>query len=75
MYVLLNLLRWRLLIPPPLADQFSGIAIRMATDLNLHRKTLAVLPDDVSEETRTLYQREIMNRERTWMYSFICDRR
>jgi hypothetical protein len=58
-----------------LADQFSGIAIRMATDLNLHRKTLAVLPDDVSEETRTLYQREIMNRERTWMYSFICDRR
>jgi hypothetical protein len=47
----------------------------MATDLNLHRKTLAVLPDEVSEETRTLYEREIMNRERTWMYSFICDRR
>lgn len=58
-----------------LADQFSGIAIRMATDLNLHRKTLAVLPDDVNGETRTLYQREIMNRERTWMYCFICDRR
>ncbi|KAM0790082.1 hypothetical protein ACM66B_005410 [Microbotryomycetes sp. NB124-2] len=54
--------------------QFSGIAIRMATDLNLHRKTLTVLPDDVSAETKTLYQREIMNRERTWIYCYICDR-
>ncbi|KAK4050348.1 hypothetical protein OIO90_005141 [Microbotryomycetes sp. JL221] len=54
--------------------QFSGIAIRMATDLNLHRKTLTVLPDDVSPETKTLYQREIMNRERTWIYCYICDR-
>ncbi|KAK4051002.1 hypothetical protein OIV83_003131 [Microbotryomycetes sp. JL201] len=54
--------------------QFSGIAIRMATDLNLHRKTLTVLPDDVSAETKTLYQREIINRERTWIYCYICDR-
>lgn len=57
------------------ADQFSGIAIRMATDLNLHRKTLAVLPEEAEEETRTLYAREIMNRERTWIYCFVCDRR
>ncbi|KAL8290408.1 hypothetical protein RQP46_002666 [Phenoliferia psychrophenolica] len=54
--------------------QFSGIAIRMATDLNLHRKTLAVLPEETPDETRTLYEREIMNRERTWLYSFIADR-
>ncbi|KAK4698784.1 hypothetical protein P7C70_g7483, partial [Phenoliferia sp. Uapishka_3] len=46
----------------------------MATDLNLHRKTLAVLPADCPDETRTLYEREIMNRERTWLYSFIADR-
>lgn len=54
---------------------FSGLAIRMATDLNLNRKTLAVLPDDVSEETRTLYEREIRNRERTYLYVYICDKR
>ncbi|SDA01519.1 BZ3500_MvSof-1268-A1-R1_Chr10-1g02747 [Microbotryum saponariae] len=54
--------------------QFSGIAIRMATDLNLHRKTLANLPADVSEESKALYQRELMNRERAWMYTYIADR-
>ncbi|KAM0751306.1 hypothetical protein T439DRAFT_380294 [Meredithblackwellia eburnea MCA 4105] len=54
--------------------QFSGIAIRMATDLNLHRKTLAVLPAECPEDTRIMYQREIMNRERTWLYAFIADR-
>ncbi|GAA5822507.1 hypothetical protein JCM11251_006362 [Rhodosporidiobolus azoricus] len=54
--------------------QFSGIAIRMATDLNLHRKTIAQLPPDIGDETRVLYERELMNRERTWLYSFICDR-
>ncbi|GAA5917930.1 hypothetical protein JCM5296_007001 [Sporobolomyces johnsonii] len=54
--------------------QFSGIAIRMATDLNLHRKTIAQLPPDVSDETRVLYERELLNRERAWLYSFICDR-
>lgn len=46
----------------------------MATDLNLNRKTLATLPDDVSEETRILYEREILNRERTWIYAYICDK-
>lgn len=46
----------------------------MATDLNLNRKTVATLPDDVSDETRTLYEREILNRERTWIYCYICDR-
>ncbi|GAA5983553.1 hypothetical protein JCM5350_000273 [Sporobolomyces pararoseus] len=54
--------------------QFSGIAIRMATDLNLHRKTIAQLPTDINEETRMLYDRELLNRERAWLYSFICDR-
>lgn len=46
----------------------------MATDLNLHRKTIAQLPSDVSEETRALYERELANRERTWMYAYIIDR-
>ncbi|GAA5920439.1 hypothetical protein JCM1841_004552 [Sporobolomyces salmonicolor] len=54
--------------------QFSGIAIRMATDLNLHRKTIAQLPPDISDDTRVLYERELLNRERAWLYSFICDR-
>ncbi|GAA6061307.1 hypothetical protein JCM10212_005421 [Sporobolomyces blumeae] len=54
--------------------QFSGIAIRMATDLNLHRKTIAQLPPDINEDTRALYDRELLNRERAWLYSFICDR-
>ncbi|GAA5974497.1 hypothetical protein JCM11641_002056 [Rhodosporidiobolus odoratus] len=54
--------------------QFSGIAIRMATDLNLHRKTIAQLPPDIAQETRALYERELLNRERTWLYCFICDR-
>ncbi|BGP18069.1 hypothetical protein JCM10213v2_006120 [Rhodosporidiobolus nylandii] len=54
--------------------QFSGIAIRMATDLNLHRKTIAQLPPDIGDETRVLYERELLNRERTWLYAFICDR-
>ena len=57
-----------------LADQFSGLGIRMATDLNLHRKTIAQLPPDVSDETRVLYERELLNRERTWMYCYIIDR-
>lgn len=55
-------------------DQFSGIAIRMATDLNLHRKTIAQLPSEINEETKMLYDRELLNRERVWLYSFICDR-
>lgn len=42
---------------------FSGAAFRMATDLNLHRKTIPNLPEDVSEETRVLYEREILNRK------------
>lgn len=46
----------------------------MATDLNLHRKTIAQLPPDVSDETRALYERELANRERTWMYAYIIDR-
>jgi hypothetical protein len=45
----------------------------MATDLNLHRKTVPNLPDNMSPETKILYEREIMNRERTWYYCFICD--
>ena len=55
---------------------FSGIAIRMATDLNLHRKSVASFsgnpcPDDPAVLDR---EREILNRERTWYICFIVDR-
>ena len=49
---------------------FAGVAIRMAQDLNLHRK--AVVPDD--HETNEEQEREIMNRERTWYICFCVDR-
>ncbi|SPO36640.1 uncharacterized protein PSFLO_02111 [Pseudozyma flocculosa] len=55
---------------------FSGIAIRIATDLNLHRKSVASFsgnpsPDDPAVLDR---EREILNRERTWYMCFIVDR-
>ncbi|KAI8443535.1 fungal-specific transcription factor domain-containing protein [Phakopsora pachyrhizi] len=72
---------------------FSGIAIRMAIDLNLHRKTTLQLPlakrctnliahsvesyqsDEASSSQQAdMYEREILNRERTWLYCFILDR-
>ncbi|EGG00764.1 uncharacterized protein MELLADRAFT_117977 [Melampsora larici-populina 98AG31] len=63
---------------------FSGIAIRMAVDLNLHRKSTAQLPfadsqlqkpiPDDSSIQQEHYEKEILNRERTWLYCFILDR-
>lgn len=63
---------------------FSGIAIRMAVDLNLHRKSTAQLPfadsqtqkpiPDESSIQQEHYEKEILNRERTWLYCFILDR-
>ncbi|THU81507.1 hypothetical protein K435DRAFT_693452 [Dendrothele bispora CBS 962.96] len=48
-----------------------GMAIRMATDLNLHRKT-AVQSQDTSEgRARDM---EVHNRERTWIFCFCLDR-
>ncbi|KAJ7080387.1 fungal-specific transcription factor domain-containing protein [Mycena belliarum] len=49
-----------------------GMAIRMATDLNLHRKTSTVTSDD-SEDGRAR-DFEVHNRERTWMLCFCLDR-
>ncbi|CBQ68910.1 conserved hypothetical protein [Sporisorium reilianum SRZ2] len=55
---------------------YSGIALRMATDLNLHRKSVATFnhsphPDDPAVLDR---EREILNRERTWYVCFATDR-
>ena len=55
---------------------YSGIALRMATDLNLHRKSVATFnhsphPDDPAVLDR---EREILNRERTWYVCFALDR-
>ncbi|SOV05633.1 uncharacterized protein UDID_06361 [Ustilago sp. UG-2017a] len=55
---------------------YSGIALRMATDLNLHRKSVATFnhtphPDDPAVLDR---EREILNRERTWYFCFALDR-
>ncbi|WFD42096.1 hypothetical protein MPSI1_000734 [Malassezia psittaci] len=49
---------------------FAGVAIRMAQDLNLHRKCSLPAGGDASEEK----VREILNRERTWYICFCVDR-
>ncbi|KAG8728740.1 hypothetical protein FRC11_010306, partial [Ceratobasidium sp. 423] len=48
-----------------------GLAIRMATDLNLHRKSTPQLDDSPESRARA---REIRNRERTWLVCYILDR-
>lgn len=48
-----------------------GMAIRMGTDLNLHRKNTRIKPDTPEGRLR---EREIRNRERTWLLCFILDR-
>ncbi|KAH8918123.1 hypothetical protein BT69DRAFT_1285999 [Atractiella rhizophila] len=53
---------------------FLGIAIRMCTDLNLHRKSTARLPEDSDEQTQLQFERELLNRERTWLAVWIQDR-
>lgn len=44
---------------------------RMATDLNLHRRSTAVSPDTPEGRAR---DREVHNRERTWIFCFCLDR-
>ncbi|EJT98211.1 hypothetical protein DACRYDRAFT_71277 [Dacryopinax primogenitus] len=46
---------------------YLGLAIRMATDLNLHVPVTTKAPDEVTE-------REILNRYRTWQICFNLDR-
>lgn len=55
---------------------YSGVAIRMATDLNLHRKSMATLPGhhDPHDPVVLEREREIINRERTWLLCFSVDR-
>ncbi|EIN07126.1 hypothetical protein PUNSTDRAFT_89209 [Punctularia strigosozonata HHB-11173 SS5] len=48
-----------------------GMAIRMATDLNLHRKTAVVSAPTAEGRAR---DREVHNRERTWYLCFALDR-
>jgi len=48
-----------------------GMAIRMATDLNLHRKTATVSPETPEGKAR---DQEVHNRERTWLVCFSLDR-
>ncbi|KZV65923.1 hypothetical protein PENSPDRAFT_586074 [Peniophora sp. CONT] len=48
-----------------------GMAIRMATDLNLHRKTSAHSAETAEGKAR---EREVHNRERTWLICFCLDR-
>jgi len=54
------------------AWMMAGIAIRMAYDLNLHRRSQISLPPTFDEATKLQAQREMLNRERTWLYSFTC---
>jgi hypothetical protein len=48
-----------------------GMAIRMATDLNLHRKTAVTSQDTPEGRAR---DKEVHNRERTWILCFCLDR-
>ncbi|ODN99152.1 hypothetical protein I350_07310 [Cryptococcus amylolentus CBS 6273] len=48
-----------------------GMAIRMATDLNLHRKSIMSGLDTEEGRARDL---EIINRERCWLHCFVLDR-
>ncbi|OCH93849.1 hypothetical protein OBBRIDRAFT_723939 [Obba rivulosa] len=48
-----------------------GMAIRMATDLNLHRRTTASSQGTAERRARDL---EVHNRERTWIVCFCLDR-
>ncbi|WVQ96072.1 hypothetical protein IAU59_003172 [Kwoniella sp. CBS 9459] len=48
-----------------------GMAIRMATDLNLHRKSIVSGLDTEEGRSRDL---EIINRERCWLHCFVLDR-
>ncbi|THH20910.1 hypothetical protein EW146_g561 [Bondarzewia mesenterica] len=48
-----------------------GMAIRMATDLNLHRKTATTSTGTEEGKAR---DREVHNRERTWLLCFALDR-
>ncbi|OXC82963.1 hypothetical protein J005_05079 [Cryptococcus neoformans] len=48
-----------------------GMAIRMATDLNLHRKSIMSNLDTEEGRARDL---EIINRERCWLHCFVLDR-
>ncbi|KAI0256586.1 fungal-specific transcription factor domain-containing protein [Lactifluus subvellereus] len=48
-----------------------GMAIRMATDLNLHRKSSTVSPETPEGKAR---DQEVYNRERTWLVCFCLDR-
>ncbi|KAI0345094.1 hypothetical protein BDW22DRAFT_1405901 [Trametopsis cervina] len=48
-----------------------GMAIRMATDLNLHRRTASSSADTAEGRAR---DKEIRNRERTWIFCFCVDR-
>ncbi|KAH7929661.1 hypothetical protein BV22DRAFT_1102319 [Leucogyrophana mollusca] len=48
-----------------------GMAIRMAMDLNLHRKTAVTSQDTTEGRAR---DKEVHNRERTWFLCFALDR-
>ncbi|KAI0062372.1 hypothetical protein BV25DRAFT_1804016 [Artomyces pyxidatus] len=48
-----------------------GMAIRMATDLNLHRRTSTISPETAEGKAR---DREVYNRERTWLLCYCLDR-
>ncbi|KAF7311220.1 hypothetical protein MKEN_01023500 [Mycena kentingensis (nom. inval.)] len=51
-----------------------GMGIRMATDLNLHRKTAAAPSAPDSDEEARTRDNEVHNRERTWLLAFCLDR-
>ena len=52
-------------------SDWMDVSDRLAIDLNMHRPTN--LPSDLADETRAR-EREIHNRQRTWIVCFNLDR-
>jgi len=50
---------------------YTGIAIRMGQELGLFRKVQSQVPEGIDPATKLQYEREILNRERTWIYCFV----
>ncbi|KAF7328450.1 hypothetical protein MSAN_02484000 [Mycena sanguinolenta] len=47
---------------------FTGVAIRLATDLNLHQESIST-----AAQANEKWERELLNRTRVWMTCFVMD--
>ncbi|KAM0754377.1 hypothetical protein T439DRAFT_321422 [Meredithblackwellia eburnea MCA 4105] len=52
----------------------AGIGIRLATEISLHRSHYLTIPAGLDEETKTRFQSELTNLQRTWICCYNLDR-